>query len=157
MSVIQKTLFPGQYSLSASWYLFLGRLVFGAAFLTHGIAKWNGFAELSADFPDPLGIGAPYSLFLVIVAELFCAVLFIVGLLFRLALLPMITAMGVACFVIHGGDPFAARELSVLYMSIFTLFLLAGPGGFSFDAFIGRSLQKSEHIAGYRSFREVDF
>ena len=79
-----------------SWFLLALRLLFGGLLLMHGIMKIIDFDVLSVSFPDPLGIGSTYSLALAIFAEAACSCAFILGLLFRLSLLPMITTMAVA-------------------------------------------------------------
>lgn len=79
-----------------SWFLLALRLLFGGLLLMHGIMKIIDFYVLSVSFPDPLGIGSTYSLALAIFAEAACSCAFILGLLFRLSLLPMITTMAVA-------------------------------------------------------------
>ena len=60
----------------------------------------------------------------------------IIGFLYRLAMIPMIFTMGVAFFVIHGNDPFSLKELAFVYLVIFILMYIAGPGKFSLDRLI---------------------
>lgn len=117
------------------------RLFFGIMLITHGYAKMMNFDALSATFADPLGVGSHVSLLLAIFAEVVCAVAFIFGFLFRLAVLPMIVTMAVAFFVVHGGTV-AHGELALVYLVVFTLLLLVGPGRFSLDAILGRRLFK---------------
>jgi putative oxidoreductase len=45
--------------------------------------------------------------------------------------------MVVAFFVVHGGAPFATKELSFIYLAAFILLFITGPGKYSFDAIIG--------------------
>lgn len=142
MRRILRFLFPvREYCVSESWLLLLLRLLFGILLMAHGIAKWSEFSSLSAVFPDPLGLGGRVSLSLSIFAELFCAAGFVVGAFYRLALIPMIFNMCVAFFVVHGGDPFSARELALIYLAVFTLLFFTGPGTFALDRLIGRSLR----------------
>ena len=86
--------------------------------------------------PHPLGVGHSFSLGLAIFGELFCSIGFILGALYRLAMIPMIFTMGVAFFVIHGNDPFSLKELAFVYLVIFILMYIAGPGKFSLDRLI---------------------
>ena len=76
------------------------------------------------------------SLGLAIFGELFCSIGFIFGALYRLAMIPMIFTMGVAFFVIHGNDPFSLKELAFVYLVVFILMYIAGPGKFSLDRLI---------------------
>ena len=110
--------------------------------MSHGIAKWQNFDALSASFPDPLGVGGGVSLALAIFGEVICSVGFIAGLFYRLALIPMIFTMCVAFFAVHGGDPFAARELALAYLSVYVLMYAAGPGLYAADTLIARHLPK---------------
>lgn len=141
MTVILRLLFPAApVGAGASWLLLAARIVFGALMMTHGIAKWQNFDTLSATFPDPLGIGSHTSLLLAIFAEVICSLGFITGTLYRLALIPMIFTMCIAFFSVHQGDPFAVRELAMLYLAAFVLLWLAGPGCYAVDNLIARRL-----------------
>ena len=119
------------------------RLLFGGLLLSHGIQKWTNFESMSAAFPDPLGVGHSVSLGLAIFGELFCSIGFILGALYRLAMIPMIFTMGVAFFVIHGNDPFSLKELAFVYLVIFILMYIAGPGKFSLDRLIAFLLSQN--------------
>lgn len=52
----------------------------------------------------------------------------------------MIFTLCVALFSVHGGDPFAARELATLYLAVFVLLWAAGPGQYAVDHWIARRL-----------------
>lgn len=135
--MIRKKIFSPQPSSSVvSSLLLMARLIFGLLFLNHGVEKWMDFDKLSSTFPDPLGIGGEISLVLVIFAELFCSVAFIFGFLYRLALIPMVVAMTVAFFLVHSGQPLAEKELPLLYLVIFILMYMSGPGRFSIDSLL---------------------
>jgi putative oxidoreductase len=133
---MKNILFPQHYHGAAFSRLLLGmRILFGVLFMTHGYIKLMEFEVLSLTFPDLIGIGAELSLVLVIFAEFFCAMGFIAGFLFRLTLLPMIFAMGVAFFMAHGGS-IVNGELALIYLIVFLMMLLAGPGRYSVDNLI---------------------
>lgn len=119
--------------------LFL-RLFAGGMMLTHGLAKLSAFSELSLVFPDPMGVGSTVSLILIICAEVGCSLLLILGLLIRLATLPLMFGMLMAFFVIHGADPFEVRELALLYFAMFVVLLWTGAGKYSLDEVIRRKL-----------------
>lgn len=143
MSAIYKFLFPSKPDDTAMSLLLLAfRVLFGVLLLSHGLQKFTNFSAMSGSFPDPLGVGSTMSLGLAIFAEMFCSMGFILGVLYRLALIPMIFTMGMAFFVIHGGDPFAVKELSFVYLAVFILMYIAGPGKFSVDRIIAVSLRK---------------
>ena len=143
MSVINKILFPSTPgNLYGSVLLFIVRIVFGVTFMTHGLQKWANLDELLQGFPDPLGVGNNVSLVLALFAELICPLGVIFGFLYRLALIPMIFTMLIAFFVIHGSDPFAVSELSFLYLTVFTILIITGPGRLSIDSLIARAINK---------------
>ena len=119
--------------------LLIVRVVFGVMLMNHGIDKWANYQELSAVFPDPLGIGSPLSLGLAIFGELACSMAFIIGFLYRLAMIPMIFTMCVA-FIVHADDPFAVKELAFVYLVVFVLMYIVGPGKFAVDRWISKSL-----------------
>lgn len=115
-----------------SLFLLSMRLLFGSLLMTHGYAKLTGFAAMSASFPDPFGIGSRYSLMLAIFGELFCSVAFVFGFLYRLSMIPMIVTMAVAFFFAHGGS-MTGGELAFVYLVVFILMYMAGPGKYSVD------------------------
>ena len=144
MSAVYNFLFPSKPNDTAYSLLLLAfRILFGSLLMMHGIQKLTHFSEMSASFPDPLGVGSHVSLGLAIFGELFCSLGFILGVLYRLAMIPMIFTMCVAFFVIHGGDPFATKELAFVYLAVFVLMYIAGPGKFAFDRIIAVKLSDS--------------
>lgn len=120
-----------------STVLLVARIFFGLLFLTHGYDKLMGHASLADLFADPLGVGSLVSFWLTVFAEVVCSFALIFGLLQRIVLIPMIITMCVAFFVVHGGDAFAVKELSFIYLIVFIGLYITGPGKYSFDATIG--------------------
>ena len=115
--------------------LFL-RVTLGFFMLTHGWTKLSHFNEMSAAFPDPIGFGSTVALSLIVFAEFFCSIALIIGLFTRPATIPLIIGMSVAAFVAHAGLPFSGRELPLLYLSMYVVLLLTGPGKISLDSLI---------------------
>lgn len=137
MLAIYRFLFPSKPDGTAiSLLLLVLRILFGGLLLMHGIRKLNNFSEMSAVFPDPLGVGSNISLGLAIFGEVACSIGFIFGALYRLAMIPMIFTMCMAFFIIHGNDSFAAKELAFIYLIVFILMFITGPGKFSIDRMI---------------------
>ncbi len=134
-------LFP-QYpkEIKTSYFLLAVRIIFGVLLMTHGWQKFTHFSEMSGVFPDPLGIGSQTSMALAIFGELFCSIAFIFGFLFRLSTIPMIFTMCIAFFNIHMSDPFAVKELAFVYLVIFLLMYIAGPGKFAIDQYFSAKL-----------------
>ena len=134
-----KSLFSEPISSSTkSLVLLLARVIFGFLFLSHGIAKLHAYANAPELFLDPIGLGSTLSLWLVLFAEILCTTGFILGALFRLCLIPMIFTMCIALFVIHASDPLGVKELSMMYLAIFALLYITGPGRYSIDGILKR-------------------
>lgn len=142
MSVVMSFLFPdcGNYSRSASAFLLMLRLFFGGMLMWHGVNKIIDFSSLAAVFPDPLGMGSRISLVLAIFAEVICAAGVMAGAFYWLALIPIIFSMCVILFVVHGAQDFAAKELPVIYLVMFTLLFISGAGRFSLDSIVVRHM-----------------
>ena len=96
--------------------------------LNHGLPKLMSYSKKAAYFPDPLHISSPLSLALVIFAECVCALCVSAGLFTRLACIPLIVTMFVAAFVFHAGDPFAKKEMAILFLLVFTALFFTGSG-----------------------------
>lgn len=124
---------PGPRTSTTSIGLLLLRLGAGGTMAVHGIQKLAKFGELKGGFPDPLGIGHLPSLVSAIGTELGCSVLVIVGLATRLAAIPVVFTMAVAAFLVHGDDPWAKKELAVLYGLVFLALVFTGAGRYSVD------------------------
>lgn len=117
------------------WALLLLRLAFGGIMLVqHGLPKLTKLiAGAPFKFPDVLGMGNGTSLTLAVFAEVFCAALLVVGFKTRWAAIPLVVTMLVAAFVQHAADPFAKKELAIMYFIGYAVIYLLGPGRHSLD------------------------
>ena len=129
-------LFP-QYlrGRGVSFVILFVRIFFGALFLMHGLDKMMNFSQLSETFPSVLGLGSYATLMLSIFCEFACSIFLVVGMLTRIVLIPMIVSMAVAFFDIHDGF-LPEAELSLIYLCVFVLLYLVGPGRYSLDYLI---------------------
>lgn len=120
--------------LDADWASLLLRLALGSYMLVnHGLPKWRTFDEKSQEFYSFLGLGSEASLVLAIFAEVICAVLVIIGLGTRWAVIPLAVTMLVAIFGVHFADPVTKWELPLIYLTGFAALFLLGSGRFSVD------------------------
>lgn len=117
--------------------------------LSHGIPKALGYEELVQSFPDPLNVGTEVSAMLIVFAELGCSVLLLLGLFGRVAAASLFIAMMVAAFVHHFHDPWASKELPLLYAAVFAALTLTGSGSTSIDRWFSRKVLET----GERSSR----
>ena len=120
------------------------RVFFGVLFFTHGLDKMINFNTLSETYPSVLGFGSYMTLMVSIFCEFACSLFLIAGLMERIVLLPMIASMAVAFFDIHDGM-FPEGELSLIYLILFVVLLLTGPGRYSVDYLIDMKFQKEKN------------
>lgn len=137
-------LFP-QYlrGRGVSFVILFVRIFFGALFFMHGLDKMMNFSQLSETFPSVLGLGSYMTLMLSIFCEFACSIFLIVGMLTRIVLIPMIASMAVAFFDIHDGF-MPEGELSLIYLIVFIVLFITGPGRYSADYLIDRKVRKDK-------------
>ena len=125
--------------IGCSLGLLLLRVAIGGMMLAgHGWGKLTSFVDRYPTFPDPLGIGSPLSMALATGAEAFCALAVVVGWATRWAAVPLMVTMLVAAFIVHEADPWAKKELALLYFFPFAALFLAGAGRYSLDGYLLR-------------------
>ena len=138
--ISMKKIFSTRYTdRGLSFALLILRIALGGLMIPHGYQKLVSFASRSGTFSDPVGIGSEMSMALAIFAELFCAALVVMGLLTRLACIPLIAVMSVVVFYAHNSEVFLAKgELPALFLAGFIALLFTGPGKWSLDRLIGK-------------------
>jgi len=101
---------------------------------SHGLGKVQKFlAGGEIKFPDPIGLGPEFALFLAGSTEFFLSLLLVVGFATRIVTIPLAITMIVAAFVIHGDDPFSKKEFALLYLVPYIAIFFTGPGKYSLD------------------------
>ena len=137
-------LFPKHFRGTGVSFLLLAlRVFFGILFLTHGLDKLMNFNTLSNTYPSVLGLGGYTTLMITIFAEFCCSLFLITGLLERILVVPMIIAMAVAFFDVHDAI-MPEGELSLIYLIMFFILFITGPGKFSIDYVIDRKVSKEK-------------
>ena len=122
--------------------LLLLRLSVGPMMLFgHGLTKLGRMPELMDSFPDPLGVGSAFSAVLAVFAEVVCSALLALGLGTRFAALNLVITMAVAALIVHGDDPWARKEMAVIYGVTYLALLVSGAGRLSLDSVIWAKLQ----------------
>ena len=112
------------------------RLGIGVLIFPHGYAKLVNFSARKDSFMNFMGLGSTTSLVLIIIAEVLCAVLIILGLFTRFAVIPPLIGMLVVIFMAHDGDIFGKAETATLFATGCMVLLLVGPGKASLDAML---------------------
>ncbi|GAA5042410.1 hypothetical protein GCM10011506_44860 [Marivirga lumbricoides] len=118
---------------NANISLLIVRIAAGAMMLTHGYPKFLKLIAGDFAFADPIGMGQELSLILTVLAEFGCSILLILGLFTRWVAIPLAFTMLVAVFIVHGADPFSNKEFGLLYLALFLVAALSGPGKYSID------------------------
>lgn len=114
-----------------------GLLLYG-----HGWGKLMNYSKRAETFADPIGLGPVFSFALVVFTEVLCSIALMLGLATRWAAIPIVIFMLVAVFVQHAADPFAKKELALLYLVPAVTLILLGPGRYSLDALLGRGRKR---------------
>ena len=110
------------------------RIAFSISMIAiHGIDKLTMLINGETGFPDPLNVGVTATLLLLVIAELVCPILVLLGYKTKIAVIPTLGAMLVALLVFHSGDPFVDRELAYIYLMSNSAIFFLGSGKYSID------------------------
>jgi len=125
---------PGQADLG----LLLLRLWFGGGLaLGHGLPKIMDLGGFVAGVTK-LGLPMPTLMaYAAVGGELVGGLLLALGLVTRLASVPVMATMLVAAFFVHADDPWMKKEFALGYAVAALVLLVAGAGRFSVDAKLG--------------------
>jgi len=136
--MIKKFLFPeNTYGTGVSIVLLVLRIAFAGLLVMHGWQKLTHFEATAQQFAS-MGMGGTVAAALSVFAEFFCALGVVVGLLYRLALIPMIINMSVAFFIADGARLTGEHsgELAFLYLVVFVALIITGSGKYALDNFL---------------------
>jgi putative oxidoreductase len=122
----------------------LGRLAVGLVFMSTGWGKVHSIDKVTGFFTS-LGIPAPhFHAILVGYSELLCGTALVLGLLTRLATIPLIVSMIVAILTAKRPDLHNVFDLvgfdEFTYLIVLVMIALVGPGALSLDAMLVKRL-----------------
>jgi putative oxidoreductase len=125
--------------------LLLGRLAVGLLFMSTGWGKVHNIPKVTHFF-ETLGIPAPgFHAVLVGYSELLCGSALVIGLLARLATIPLIVSMIVALLTAKLGDIHGLFDLvgqdEFTYLVVLIMIAFLGPGRASLDRFVAARLE----------------
>jgi putative oxidoreductase len=131
--------------------LLLGRLATGLLFLSAGWGKVHDLGKVT-EFFSSLGIPFPgFNAVLVGYSEMLCGFALVVGLLTRLAALPLVVSMAVAIFTARADDVSGLFDLIGLeeftYLSVLMMLVILGPGRASLDHLLARHFAPNGKIS----------
>ena len=133
---------PLDQEFKASFTLALARVFIGLTMaFAHGMGKLPP-PQMMIDGVGAMGFPAPMLFaWAAALSEFLGGILIALGLFTRPAAIGWIFTMGVAAFVAHGADPFAKKEMALLYLAFSVLLVGTGAGRFSIDAILGKKLK----------------
>ena len=106
---------------------------------SHGLGKVPP-PEMLVGGITQMGLPAPeFFAWCAALAEFAGGILLAIGLLTRPAALFMVITMAVAAFVVHAADPFATKEMALLYFFASLFFVIHGAGRWSVDHIITKN------------------
>jgi len=109
----------------------------------HGLKKIGvGVAEAET-VPNPLHLPEAFNQAFATAANLVFPLFVILGLLTRLATLPVLAVTLTGFLVVHLHDPILIRDTPYIYSVVFLLILAMGPGKYSLDNYINNALIRS--------------
>lgn len=126
--------------------LLLGRLAVGLLFVSTGWGKVHDIPKVVAFF-ESLGIPAPgFQAVLVSWSELLCGSAIVIGLLTRLATIPLIVSMTVALLTAKRGDIHGLFDLvgqdEFTYLVVLVMIAVLGPGKLALDHLVAKRLDE---------------
>jgi putative oxidoreductase len=104
--------------------------------ITHGYPKFQKVVNQDFEFAEPLsgiGMNGAVTLVIAVLAEFFAPILIILGLKTKWVSLLTAATMAVAAFIVHFSDPVKVKEKALLYLVIYVVIFLMGPGKYSLD------------------------
>ncbi|OIQ15342.1 MAG: hypothetical protein BM557_11785 [Flavobacterium sp. MedPE-SWcel] len=100
---------------------------------THGLPKLLNFQETIIHIPNPLGLGATFSMYYAIFTNVFCAILVALGLLTKLAAFFIITLTLSGLLIVHINDSVKVQDIPLIYSIVFGFITYMGAGKYSLD------------------------
>tara|TARA_B100001769_G_scaffold140947_1_gene110372 strand:- start:817 stop:1185 length:369 start_codon:yes stop_codon:yes gene_type:complete len=114
--------------------LLILRIVFAGSMLYgHGLRKFNKLIEGDLSFSNPIGIGEAPTLILAVFSEFIAPIFIIIGYKTKFFSFFTSATMFVAAFIVHWGEPFGRVEKALLFLTVFIILMITGPGKYSID------------------------
>lgn len=117
----------------ADFSIFFLRLILGGLFTWHGLDALMHYKLYLSMSQSTIGLPASVEFNLVVFAQFICGILILLGLLTRLAVIPVFITMAVAFLVAHKGQPFFQKELPFVYGLLCIAVFIFGGGRYSAD------------------------
>lgn len=109
--------------------------------VVHGLKKLGVGVDVAETIPNPLHLPDFFNNGFAIGANLIAPVFIVLGLLTRLAILPVLAVTLTGYFVLHWNDAPLVKDVPFIYSVVFMLIWVLGPGKYSLDYIINRKLK----------------
>lgn len=121
------------------------RVIAGLAMAHHGYEKiFGGGMDAFVAYVAGMGFHPPAAFaWIAALSEFVGGLCLVAGLGTRICVFMIGCTMSVAFFVAHADDPFAQKELALLFLATMTYFLCNGGGTISLDTLISRRFKAS--------------
>jgi putative oxidoreductase len=134
-------IFPSANRFHISMLLF--RILLSAELIiVHGLKKIGVGVTEAEQVPNPFHLPDDLNQGFAIAANLILPILIAAGFLTRLAAIPALIVTLTGYFIVHAGDPIAAKDIPFMYSLSLLLILLLGPGKYAVDKLINQQLTK---------------
>ncbi|MHC0445339.1 DoxX family protein [Flavobacterium sp. 3-218] len=104
----------------------------------HGLKKIGIGTAMAEVVPNPLGFSETFNQAFATTANLVMPLFIILGLMTRLATLPILAVTLTGYFVLHFNDPILVKDVPLVYSLCFLLICFTGAGKYSMDHYISR-------------------
>lgn len=104
----------------------------------HGLKKIGIGTATAEVVPNPLGFSETFNQAFATTANLVMPLFIILGLMTRLATLPILAVTLTGYFVLHFNDPILVKDVPLVYSLCFMLICFTGAGKYSVDHYISR-------------------
>lgn len=133
-TLVTKIFSAKQHEFTTNSALLVFRVLVSLSMInTHGMKKLLNFQETVNHIPDPMGLGGEASAVIAIIANIVAPVFVIFGLATRLAVIPILGVTLAGFFIVHGNDPWAVRDVPLMYSLAYSLLFFIGAGKYSLD------------------------
>jgi putative oxidoreductase len=121
--------------------------------IVHGLKKVGWGVVVAETIPNPLHLPDVLNQGVAIAANLIFPMFIITGLFTRLAVLPILAVTLTGYFVQHGGESLLSRDVPFMYSLSFALIWFLGPGKYSLDSRMRKSLVPPGNVGCIRLMR----
>ncbi|WP_298545804.1 DoxX family protein [uncultured Aquimarina sp.] len=146
MKLIKAILNTSISQATLDWVLLGYRIAISLSILSiHGAKKIIHFEEEIIHIPDPFHMGGYVATIIAIFANVVCAIFIAMGLFTRFFALGALSIPLIGLLVVHINDPWAIKDVPLMYSIAFLIILILGPGRHSLDRIVSKKWFNKEY------------